>query len=100
MKFNIVIDPLALGDIQDAIDYYDDKKLGLGVEFENQLHQHFVSLSSVKFFQVRYGEIRCLPVRRFAFMIHYSVDEAKHLIIIRAVFHTGMDPRMWEKRDQ
>lgn len=41
MKFSIVIDPLALGDIQDAINYYDDKKLGLEVEFESQLHQHF-----------------------------------------------------------
>ena len=98
LRFEIVVEPLALGDIQEAIDYYDDKKLGLEPEFEKQFHEHFKALSDIKFFQVRYREVRFLPVRRFPFLIHYTVDEAKERIVIRAVFHTGMDPKQWKKR--
>ncbi len=34
MAFTLVIDPMALRDVQDAIDYYDDQQAGLGKGFE------------------------------------------------------------------
>jgi hypothetical protein len=38
MGFFIEIDPKAIEDIQNAIEYYDEKQLGLGEKFEQTLY--------------------------------------------------------------
>jgi hypothetical protein len=96
--FQLLIQPPALDDIQEAIGYYDSKRLGLGVEFEDELNKHFYSILNVKFFQIRYEEVRCLPLKIFPYMIHYSVDESNRQIIIRAVFNTHRDPKIWKRK--
>ena len=98
-EFKVKINAAAKIDIQDGIKWYNSKLPGLGISFHQEVKKTIDSIRLIKFFQVRYGEVRCVPVRRFPFMIHFTVDEAKRLISIRAVFHTGMDPRQWEKRD-
>jgi hypothetical protein len=101
MEFELLIQPPALDDIQEAIDYYDFQKDGLGEEFEEEeeVNNYLISISKTKFFQVRYDEVRCLPLKRFPYMIHYSVDEDKKLIIVRAVFNTHRSPEIWKERD-
>lgn len=97
-EFKVKINAAAKIDIQDGIKWYNSKLQGLGVSFHQEVKKTIEAIRSIKSFQVRYGEVRCLPVRRFPFMIHYTVDEAKKRIVVRAVFHTGMDPNQWKKR--
>ena len=99
MEFELLIQPPALDDIQEAIDYYDFQKDGLGLEFVEEVNNHLISISKTKFFQVRYDEIRCLPLKRFPYMIHYSIDENRKLIIVRAVLNTYRNPEIWKERD-
>ncbi len=40
MKFNVVIEPRALRDIQDAINYYDEQQVGLGEKFKRAFDKH------------------------------------------------------------
>jgi hypothetical protein len=80
MEFELLIQPSALDDIQEAIDYYDFQKDGLGEEFEEELNNHLISISKTKFFQIRY-------------------DEDRKLVIVRAVFNTHRDPEIWKERD-
>jgi len=98
MEFELLIQPSALDDIQEAIDYYDFQKDGLGEKFEEEVNSHLILISKAKFFQVRYDEVRCLPLKRFPYMIHFSVVEEKKLIIIRAVLNTHRNPEIWKKR--
>lgn len=97
-SFKIKIETFAKLDIQEGIRWYNSKKKGLGKEFHQEVKDHFDILKEIMFFQVRYGEVRSLPLKRFPYMIHYSVDEEKELIIVRAVFNTHKSPEIWNKR--
>jgi hypothetical protein len=54
VKYQVVVEPTAIKDIQQAIDYYDEQQIGLGEKFEESLNAHFVSLETNPFFQIRY----------------------------------------------
>jgi hypothetical protein len=91
-SFEIVIEPKAFNDIQNGIDYYDEKVAGLGTSFLNTLQNSISSLKENPFFQKRYSDVRCLPVKRFPYMIHFTVDEIHNVVNIRAVLHTSLNP--------
>lgn len=50
MIFNLVIEPRAILDIQDAIDYYDSKRVGLGEHFYEIVDEYLNILASNPFF--------------------------------------------------
>ncbi|MBW6497158.1 MAG: type II toxin-antitoxin system RelE/ParE family toxin [Bacteroidales bacterium] len=98
MVFFIEIDPKAIGDIQRAIDYYDEQQVGLGKRFESTLNKHLLTLRENPFFSIRYDQVRCLPLKKFPYMVHFTVDEENSIVTIRAVFHTSLNPQKWENR--
>ena len=73
MSFTVLIDPRAIQDIQEAIDYYDNQQIGLGKKFENELNKYLVVLEKNPFFRIRYNHVRCLPMKKFPFMVHFSI---------------------------
>ena len=96
MKFQLLLDPRAINDIQSAIDYYNEQAKGLGEKFEKYLDKYLVSLSRNPFFQVRYDKIHCLPLKKYPFMVHFSIHNEQ--IFIHAVIHTRVDPsKNWVK---
>lgn len=98
MSFTAILAPEAIQDTQEIIDYYDEEQPGLGEIFENTLHDHLSTLQKSPYFQQRYEDVRCLPLKKFPYMIHYTVDEEQKLIIVRAILHTSLDPQNWKKR--
>lgn len=98
MAFRIIIDPDAIHDIQGIINYYDEQQTGLGEKFESVLNKHLLTLHKNPFFQIRYDDVHCLPLKKFPFMVHFTIHEADKLVIIRAVFHTSINPENWKKR--
>ncbi len=97
-EYGILIEADALADIQQGITYYEERQKGLGVRFEAQLNVQFESLKINPFYQIRYDQVHCLPVTKFPFMIHFTIDELNKQVIIRAVFHTSLDPKKWDVR--
>lgn len=98
MSYKLVIEPLAIEDIQQAIDYYDHQQIGLGEKFEQELDRQIRILSSTPHFQIRYDQVHCLPLKKYPFMIHYTIDELGKTVIIRAIFHTSQNPIKWKLR--
>lgn len=98
MGYIIVLDPKAVQDIQESIDYYEEQQPGLGRIFEEQIDHHFTVLKKNPFFQIRYDSVHCLPLKQFPHMIHYTISQKKNEIFIHAVFHTAMDPKKWKKK--
>lgn len=82
MSFEIVFEPQAQADIQQAIDYYDTQQTGLGEKFWLSLVKHIASISKNPFFQIRYSNVRCLPMTKFPFMIHLLLDEKEKIAIV------------------
>lgn len=99
MAYSIVIEPVALQDIQQGIDYYDDQQIGLGEKFEATVNKHLHAIRKNPFFQVRYDNVHCLPVKKYPYMIHFTIDEQSKTVTVRAVFHTSLDPEKWTERD-
>jgi hypothetical protein len=98
-KFDLDIEPEALDDIQEAADYYNSKKSNLGKRFFTSVDKHFEFLKkNYLSFTVRYDDIRCMPVKKFPYMIHYRVLEQQELVSVKAVFCTYEDPEKWGER--
>jgi hypothetical protein len=98
MRFVVVIDALAIRDIQEAIDYYDEQSNGLGKRFESELNNYLSILEKNPLLRIRYDTVRCLPLEKFPFMVHFTVNENQQVVTIRAVFHTSLNPLKWDNR--
>lgn len=96
MSYAIVIDSRAIQDIQKAIDYYDEQQSGLGQKFEHALNKHLLTLEKNPFFHIRYDNVHCLPVTKFPYMVHFTVDKKNKLVTVQAIFHTSIDPKKWK----
>ena len=90
--YKIRIEERAILDIQQGFDYYEDQQAGLGIRFNQSVFHSFDTLQKNPFYQVRYDTFRCLPIKKFSFMIHYEVDEANEVIIVYAVINTYRNP--------
>ena len=97
MIFEIVIEPRALLDIQDAIDYYESKQAGLGDYFYQEIDEHLELLSENPFFQIRYKDYRGLPIKKFPFIIFYFIDEKLKKVYVLSIFNTSMNPLKYPK---
>lgn len=98
MAFKIKIEPEAHQDIQEGIDWYNEQQPGLGRKFHAEVKASFKKLKTNPFFQVRYDDVHCLPLKKFPYMVHYTVDDKSILVTVRAVFHTARDPKNWKSR--
>lgn len=98
MAFKIKVEPEALEDIQQGIDWYNEKQAGLGRKFLTEVKSCFKSLKINPFFQIRYDDVHCLPLKKYPYMLHFTVDEVDKLVVIRAVFNTHLNPDNWMNR--
>ncbi|MDP2366036.1 MAG: hypothetical protein Q8M94_19970 [Ignavibacteria bacterium] len=77
MSFKIKIEPEAVDDIQSSIVWYNKQQAELGKKFLSELKLHINLLKTNPFIQIRYNKVRCLPLRSFPFMIHFTVNESE-----------------------
>jgi plasmid stabilization system protein ParE len=100
-EYKITIDPEALQDIQDATDWYNEQLAGLGGHFQKQVK---IQISSLKknagAYPVRYEDVRCMLIKRFPFLVHYTFNERRKNVEVFAVLHTSRNPRIWSERKE
>ncbi len=98
MAFTAFVDRRAIQDIQQAIDYYEEQQPGLGERFEAHLNEYLAKLEQNPFFQIRYDDVHCLTLKKYPYMIHFTIDEDQKLITVVAVFNTSRNPSIWKER--
>ena len=91
MEFKI--DPRAFIDIQEQIDFYNLQQKGLGKKFHSEIKVYFKAIQKNPFYQIRYDNFRCLPLKIFPAMIHFSINEEEQLIVAHAVIGTRKNPK-------
>lgn len=91
-SFQIKLEPEAKEDIQKGIEYYKEKQKGLGKKFHAEVKNSIAAIRKNPFYQIRYDDIRCLPLNKFPFMIHFRVDESDSIATIYGVINTSLDP--------
>ncbi|CAL2092858.1 conserved protein of unknown function [Tenacibaculum sp. 190524A02b] len=92
MGFKLIVEYEAQLEIEEAIEYYESNKVGLGAEFFNYLDGYFQTLKNGKatFELKRKPVFRELPLKMFPFVIIY--EQYKDEIIVYSVFNTDQDP--------
>jgi hypothetical protein len=90
--YKIQADPRVKLDLQEAMDFLKSRRKGFDTKFLADYKSRLKTLKTNPFFEVRYDEIRCLPLEIFKYMIHFSVDEVNNIVLINAVISTYLDP--------
>jgi len=89
--------PLAKAELQDAVEYYEQQQVGLGLEF---LEEIYAAIQRVLQFPTAWPQSsrrsrRCLT-NRFPYGIIYEIRDSEFLIV--AVTHHSRKPTYWADR--
>jgi len=99
--FQLFIDTEAFQDIHQAAEWYELQSEGLGPRFKKQVISQIEGLKSRPFsYSVRYGEVRCMRIKKFPFLVHFTVDKVPRIVKIFAVVHCSRNPKIWLKKDR
>jgi plasmid stabilization system protein ParE len=98
MSFVVRKLPLAEQDALDAAIWYEERQLGLGEEFFDEVDRTVRALSdSALQHSIRFADVRRAPMHRFKFYGIYYVVQDKEVWIL-AIFHGRRHPRVLQKR--
>jgi len=92
MAWHIIITPEAKTDIQEGIDWYKSRQLGLGKRFHVEVKNSISCIKKSPFYAIKYNQVRCLQPHKFPYLIHYIIDEDSQTIIILGVLNTSLNP--------
>jgi plasmid stabilization system protein ParE len=97
MSLPLDFHPSVRDEIDDAHDWYEQRQLGLGVDFLDEIERVLAEITANP---ARYGfadaNIREGLLTRFPYAIYYRVLTDR--IRILAVYHTSRDPSGWQSR--
>jgi plasmid stabilization system protein ParE len=98
ISFKLRIRDTAFEDLQIAVDYYSTINPALGERFFGIFENALEILKINPYFQVRFDDIRSLPLHKFPYSIYFDVDQKRSIINIYAVVHQAADPDTIAKR--
>lgn len=90
MEYRLLIEPIAIQEWENTIDYYNAKQSNLGFEVFEEI-EHYLGLveKNPLHYQKRYGEIRIAYTKRFHFGIFYIVNHC--IINVLAILNAKED---------
>ena len=92
MKYNLIIKEEANQEIIDSYLYYENKSIGLGEKFLENLEIYFDRIQKYpKHYQIKRKPYREVFVKNFPFLIIYEI--LKYSIVVYAVFHTSRNSK-------
>ena len=97
MSFQLVVNPRASTDAEEATIWYEKQRKGLGREFVQAIDEAINSILSnpYKFVVIR-EDFRRMVIPRFPFGIFYLIEN--NTVVILAVWHFKRKPFGWLKK--
>jgi len=97
MSYPIVINPEAELDLEQAVQWYNDRRPGLGYEFLECVEKVFVRIRRTpELHAIVHQMARLTLVKRFPYVVCYLFENETVYVI--AVFHGHRDPSSWINR--
>ena len=95
--YTVIIQPEAELDLDDAYEYFERQRAGLGTDVLAEVVDIIVLLEENPFlFQKVYGEKRRAIVRRYSYQLIYVVKGKE--VYILAFLHGSRNPDRWQRR--
>ena len=99
MSYGIKLLPIAYKDLQQAKNWYNEKRENLGKEFKKAIIADIDYIKeNPEHYQRKYKELRQSLVTRFPFAIFYLIEESNKRIIIFGILHTSRNPEIARNR--
>ncbi|MFH7016179.1 hypothetical protein [Flavobacterium sp. FlaQc-47] len=92
--FEIIILLRAELEVDEIAEYYESLSNGLGTKFFNEYQDYVDTLIKFPFFEEKYNTVRTLPLKKFPYTIHFTVDEITKIVSIQAVTSNYQDPNI------
>ena len=90
--FKIIILLRADLEVDEIAEYYENLSSGLGTKFFNEYQEYVETLSTFPFFEEKYNIVRTLPLKKFPYTIHFTVDEVNKTVAVQAVTSNYQNP--------
>ena len=78
-------------EVDEAAFYYESTRKGLGKLFYKEFKNYALTLKTMPFFEEKYNIVRTLPLKKFPYTIHFTVDEIEKIVSIQAVTSNYQD---------
>lgn len=97
MTLPVVLRDEAWKEFDDAFDWYNAQRAGLGLEFLAEVQRVFNRIADTPLIHpIVFADIRKAVVWRFPFAVFYRPHPDRVEVV--AVFHSSRDPSIWQGR--
>ena len=90
-NFKLKILSRAKLEVNEVVQYYESTRKGLGTTFYLEFKNYSKTLRNIPFFEEKYNIVRTLPLKKFPYTIHFTVDEFEKTVSIQAVTSNHQD---------
>ena len=95
----VLLRGMAETDLEDAFNYYEAARKGLGEEFVTEFRRAVDQIvAHPRAWQLLDANYRRRRLNRFPYGVIYRLDEAAASIIVVAIAHLSRDPDRWRRR--
>jgi len=93
MAYEIILSKRALKNIAAAVEYYEKQLQGLGKRFAIEVDNALQAIANMPTaYSYRYKQVRDKLVRKFPYLIFFTINEKKQTVTVLSVFHTSQKP--------
>ncbi|WP_298776157.1 type II toxin-antitoxin system RelE/ParE family toxin [uncultured Empedobacter sp.] len=98
MDYKVNVSLIAITNIREAVAYYKESAtIKVAKSFVKEYESNVKNIVPNPFYQVHYRDHRVKPMRKFPYIIFYTLDEYNKIIYIKAVFNTPNNPINYPK---
>jgi mRNA-degrading endonuclease RelE of RelBE toxin-antitoxin system len=99
MGFKLTYAAEVYDDLQENIDWFNQKQTGLGSRFLKAVKEQITRIKkNPHTIAVRYEDVRCAKVKGFPYLVHFKIFQDTSIIKVTAVFSTHRDPIIRDER--
>ncbi len=97
MSLPVVLRREAIRDVEEARDYLEAQRSGLGQAFLDRLHDVLVRIGAMpEIYGVVWRNVRIARLRKFTYLVYYRVHDDR--VEVLAVMHGHRDASAWQSR--
>jgi plasmid stabilization system protein ParE len=93
----IIFLPEARAEFDEAYDWYEGQRAGLGEAFSNKVQPVLDRIAVLPLMHAAvFGDVHKAVVSRFPYCVYYRVEST--CVRVLSVFHSSRDPSIWQGR--
>lgn len=98
MRLSVNFRRAARTEFDDAADWYEERREGLGLAFSNAVKQVIdQAIMQPDFYPLAYRDMREALVPDYPYCVYFCEEPGR--VVVLAIFHTARDPSVWQGRN-